>query len=89
MIARTRIGLKLNHTQMVLNEEILKMRLVEASESVIWMGPWSADVLAWGGGMLRGQSLRIKRLVHVSTRTLGFGFSPCRMLGELLRTTCN
>lgn len=31
-MARTRIGLKLNHTQMVLNEEMLETRLGEASE---------------------------------------------------------
>jgi len=53
-MARTRIGLKLNHTQMELNEEMLETRLGEASESVIWMRLWSADVPAWGRGMLQG-----------------------------------
>lgn len=49
-MARTRIGLKLNHTQMAWDEEILEVGFTEVSESVIWMGLWSADVPAWGEG---------------------------------------
>lgn len=62
------------------------MRLVEASEP-IWLGLWSADVPARGRRMLQGQFPHTERLIHVPARALGFGFSPCGMLGKLLRAT--